>query len=190
MFIKARNRLTRIFFQLLKIYRFKYGIVIEGDPRKIKVGRNTVINKGVILSVKWGGSIEIGDNCYIHHGVIMDSHGGKILIGDECSLNPYCVIYGHGDTKIGNGVRIATHTVIVSSNHNFLDKNVPIRQQGASKKGITIDDDVWIAAGVKVLDGVVINKGAVIGAGAVVASNVPEYAVCVGVPAKVVKYRT
>ena len=39
------------------------------------------------------------------------------------------------------------------------------------------------------LDGVRIGDGAVIGAGAVVIDNIPPYAVAVGVPAKVVKYR-
>ena len=40
-----------------------------------------------------------------------------------------------------------------------------------------------------VVDGVCIANGAVIGAGAVVVSDIPPYAVAVGVPAKVIKYR-
>ena len=50
-------------------------------------------------------------------------------------------------------------------------------------------DDVFIGANVTVLDGVTIGDGAVIGAGAVVVKDVPPYAIAVGVPAKVVKYR-
>ena len=53
----------------------------------------------------------------------------------------------------------------------------------------TIGNDVFIGANVTVLDGVHISDGAVIGAGAVVVKDIPPYAIAVGVPAKVIKYR-
>ena len=54
---------------------------------------------------------------------------------------------------------------------------------------IKIGNDVFIGANVTVLDGVVIGDGAVIGAGSVVSKNIPPYAVAVGCPIKVVRYR-
>ena len=54
---------------------------------------------------------------------------------------------------------------------------------------IIIGNDVWIGADVTILGGVKIGNGAVIGAGAVVAKDIPPYAVVVGNPAQVVKYR-
>lgn len=54
---------------------------------------------------------------------------------------------------------------------------------------IVIGNDVWIGADVTLLGGVKIGNGAVIGAGAVVAKDVPPYAVVVGNPARVIKYR-
>lgn len=54
---------------------------------------------------------------------------------------------------------------------------------------IIIGNDVWIGANTVILPGVKIGNGAVIGAGAVVTKDVPDYAVVVGVPAKVLKYR-
>jgi len=56
-------------------------------------------------------------------------------------------------------------------------------------KHIVIGHDVWIGARAIILDGVVIGNGAIIGAGAVVTSDVPPYAVAVGVPASVIRYR-
>jgi len=53
----------------------------------------------------------------------------------------------------------------------------------------TIGNDVWIGSGVRVLAGVAIGDGAIIGAGAVVAKDVPPYAVVVGNPGTIVKYR-
>ena len=54
---------------------------------------------------------------------------------------------------------------------------------------IVIGHDVWIGAGTHVLSGVTVGTGAVIGAGSVVTRDVPPYAVAVGAPARVVRFR-
>ncbi len=58
-----------------------------------------------------------------------------------------------------------------------------------SKGDVTIGNDVWIGDGAAILSGVTIGNGAVIGARAVIAKDVPPYAIVVGNPAKVVRYR-
>lgn len=58
-----------------------------------------------------------------------------------------------------------------------------------NRKGIVIEDDVWLGSGVKVLDGVVIRKGCVIGANAVVTHSTEAYGVYVGIPAHKIKSR-
>jgi serine acetyltransferase len=57
------------------------------------------------------------------------------------------------------------------------------------KGNITIGNDVWIGAKSTIMSGVKIGHGAVIGSGSVVAKDVPPYAIVVGNPAKVIKYR-
>lgn len=52
-----------------------------------------------------------------------------------------------------------------------------------------IGNDVWIANNVLVVEGVRIADGAIIGAGALVTKDIPPYAIAVGVPARVIKYR-
>ena len=54
---------------------------------------------------------------------------------------------------------------------------------------VRIEDDVWIGARAIILAGITIGKGAIIGAGAVVTKDVSPYAICVGNPARVIKYR-
>ena len=54
---------------------------------------------------------------------------------------------------------------------------------------IIIGNDVWIGCDVTIMGGVHIGNGAVIGAGTVIAKDVPPYAIVVGNPAKVIKYR-
>lgn len=52
-----------------------------------------------------------------------------------------------------------------------------------------IGHDVWIGARVIVMQGIQIGNGAIIGAGSVVTKDIPPYAIAVGCPAKVIKYR-
>jgi len=52
-----------------------------------------------------------------------------------------------------------------------------------------IGNDVWIVASAVVIEGVKIGDGAVIGAGAIVTKDVPPYAVVVGNPARIMRYR-
>ncbi len=59
----------------------------------------------------------------------------------------------------------------------------------ATKGDVVIGSDVWIGAHATILSGVAIGDGAVVGACSVVAKDVPPYAVAVGNPARVVRYR-
>lgn len=72
----------------------------------------------------------------------------------------------------------------------FRDAVVGTPPNSALNKGnVVIGNDVWIAEGVRILTGVKIGDGAVIGSRAVVTKDIPPYAVAVGVPAKVIRYR-
>jgi acetyltransferase-like isoleucine patch superfamily enzyme len=110
----------------------------------------------------------------------------KITIGDNFYLNSGCHILG--DISIGNDVLIGPKTVIWGRDHKMA-RDRPIREQGHTKKPIVIGNDVWIGANVTILKGVRIGDGAVIGAGSVVTKDIPEYAIAVGNPAKVKKFR-
>ncbi|GEO09880.1 CatB-related O-acetyltransferase [Segetibacter aerophilus] len=57
------------------------------------------------------------------------------------------------------------------------------------RKPVRIGNDVFIGANVTILDGVTIGDGAVIGAGAVVSKDIPPYAIAVGCPIKILRYR-
>lgn len=133
--------------------------------------------------------IRIGAHCRIWPGAGLYSAGGWIEVGDRCSFNSHVLVYGTGGVRIGNCVRIATHTVIVASMHRFQSPDIPIKEQGVEAQGIVIGDDVWIGAGVTILDGVEIGQGSVIAAGAVVNRSVEPFSVMAGVPARLLKRR-
>lgn len=156
---------------------------------RVSFGSNPHIEAGAKFDMSWGGTATIGERLSLKRGAIICPAGGRIVIGDNLSLNPYSILYGHGGLTIGNDVRIAAGTVIIPSNHNFESREKPITQQGLSRQGITIEDDVWIGANVTVLDGSYISKGCVIAAGAVVRGETEAYGIYGGVPAKLIKFR-
>ena len=154
----------------------------------VKVDGSAIVHWSVVVE-RSRGQIVIGPRTSLDRGVILRAYGGSIVVGADCSINPYSVIYGDGGLIIGNGVRIAAHTVIVSANHIFSDPNEFIFKQGESRIGITIEDDVWLGAGVRVLDGVSIKRGTVVGAGSVVTKSTEPFDIFVGVPARKISSR-
>jgi len=161
-----------------------WSVGLNGN-KSIRLENNVKILRGVSVE----GTVWLGNNTIIRDYSILSGHNGSIKIGQDCAVNPFCVLYGHGGLIIGNNVRIAAQTLIIPANHIYTDAESPISQQGISAKGVTIEDDVWIGAGVKILDGTKIGRGSVIGAGAVVRGEIPPYSVAVGVPAKIIKKR-
>ena len=92
--------------------------------------------------------------------------------------------------EIGDDTIFGNYVSIYPENHNYKDKNIPIRLQGVNSRGVVrIGNNCWIGAKVTILDGTVIGDNCIVAAGAVVTSDVPDYSICGGVPAKLIRYR-
>jgi virginiamycin A acetyltransferase len=111
---------------------------------------------------------------------------GDVVVGQQSFINSGCVLYSGNGIAIGDGVSIAANCTFAPVNHAFMDRNVPIQEQGFqdSRGGITIEDDVWIGANCVVLDGAFLRKGCVVGAGSVVRGKLEAYGVYVGCPTR------
>ncbi len=157
---------------------------------RLSLGRNATIGDYVRLSGRGSGVIEIGDDTDIDHFVLLEARRkGFIKIGSKSVIHAFSVIYGHGGVTIGNNTRIACHTIIMAGNHNFDNRTKNIYEQGVTVKGVVIGNDVWIGAGVRILDGVHIGDHVVVGAGSVVTKDIPENGVAMGVPARLIRLR-
>ncbi|MBN1217544.1 MAG: acyltransferase [Anaerolineae bacterium] len=160
----------------------------------IRLGRGVYLDYGVYLHALPSG-ITIGDNTFIMHHTMLHVFNFRrlpqagISIGRNCFIGEFNVIRGQGGVSIGNDVYTGPMVKIVAVNHVYRDPDRPIREQGVTAQGIVIEDDVWLGAGVTVLDGVTIGRGSIIGAGAVVTHNVPPYSIAVGTPAKPIRDR-
>ncbi len=143
------------------------------------VGEITLINK----------NITIGENVTIYPDVMFWGDG-PIRIGNNVDIGAGTVIYASssGGVTIDDNTVIAAQCYIIDCDHG-IKKDVLISRQENSVEAVHIGEDVWIAAGCKILKGSKINDGAVIGAASLVKGEIPENAVAVGIPAKVKKHR-
>jgi acetyltransferase-like isoleucine patch superfamily enzyme len=155
--------------------------------RAVRIDPTCWVAARSVIRIWGGGTIRIGKHCEIHPFSMILTYGGDIEIGDDCSLNPFAIIYGHAGVRLGNGVRIAAHSVIIPANHKPPSDGLPLHLSGLTGKGIVIDDNVWLGIGCSVLDGVHISRNVIVGAGSVVTRSVPANTTVAGVPARVIK---
>lgn len=117
----------------------------------------------------------------------------NIIIGNNSGINIGTILAANknekGSITIGNNVIIGPYCILHSGNHNYQNRNVPIRDQGHTFQPIVIEDDVWLGSRVTILAGVKIGKGSVIGAGAVVTKDTDPYGIYAGIPAEKIKDR-
>lgn len=161
--------------------------------KKVHIPPSALIHPGAKINPRQG-TIILGEKCVVAEGAFIQ---GNVRLGDNCSVQAYTILTGYGTVDnpsgqitVGNGVRIASHVMMIAGNHIFSDPDKPIHGQGLVHLPIVIEDDVWVAGRVNIMAGVRIGKGSVIGAGSVVTHDVPPGAVVVGVPAKVVRQRS
>lgn len=178
--MKTRYYIQKIFGKWLS-----EPIILPGKTTGFSLVRSvrskTVLGKSTkIYSPFSVNNVVLGDYSYIAR----NSNISNTAIGKFCSIGPnFCCGLGLHPT---NG--ISTSPMFYSTG---CQNGTTMCNENKCKEMLhtTIGNDVFIGANVTVLDGVNIADGAVIGAGAVVVDDIPPYAIAVGVPAKVIKYR-
>ena len=130
----------------------------------------------------------MGKNCNISDAVTI-YNPQNVSIGNRVSINVGCYIGGEGEITIGNYVAIAHNCSIISETHNFSDTSIPIKKQGMTAQPISIGDNVWLGGKVSIMGNTIIGDGAIIGTNSVVTKDIPENAIAVGVPCKVIRFR-
>jgi acetyltransferase-like isoleucine patch superfamily enzyme len=161
----------------------------------IKAGKTLFIGSNVEINALSKNGISFGNNVSIHRNTIIDCTGGirsvgdGLVIGDSVGFSPFCYIQVRGKIKIGSNVIFGPYVKIFSENHNFHDPDLPVNQQGESRKGVNIESGVWVGCSAIILDGVTIGKNAIIAAGSLVNKDVPPNCIVAGIPAKIIKNR-
>lgn len=105
-----------------------------------------------------------------------------LTIGDRSVISWGVKIYNLGQITIGTDTVISQYSHLCGGNHNYRSPDFALIRQG-----LTIGDNVWVAADAFIGPGVTVKDGALVGARAVVIGDVPERKLVTGNPAKIVK---
>ncbi len=127
-----------------------------------KSGKNIVVEPP--FHCDYGKNIEVGNNFFVNYNcTILDV--GKVIIGENVMFAPNVSIYTAG------------HPVHPESRNSGYEYGIEV----------TIGDNVWIGGNVIINPGIKIGNNVVIGAGSVVTKDIPDNAIAVGNPCRVIR---
>ncbi|MCM2679538.1 acyltransferase [Echinimonas agarilytica] len=154
---------------------------------------------------------------YLYGGLPLLSDGLQIHVGDRCRISGHTTFSAraHALTQpllfIGDNVDVGWQTTIAVGQRVMIHDNVRMaggcflagypghpldakrralgEPEDESQVGdIVLEEDVWLATGVKVMAGVTIGRGSIVAAGSVVTTDLPAGVLAGGVPARVIRH--
>jgi len=148
------------------------------DRTKIVIGYNSQI-RGELLVFGHGGEIKIGSYSFVGERTKIWS-AKKIIIGDRVLISHNVNIHDNNSHSLDAKLR--------HEDYLYISKIGLQKENNLDEKEIIIEDDAWIGFNSTIMKGVKIGKGAIIGANTIVTKDVPDFAVCVGNPMRIIKY--
>lgn len=123
-------------------------------------------------------------DCCLGFGTIFSHPTAEV--GHRVYVGPFGCL---GDVTLEDDVLLGSHVSVANgaNQHGIARLDVPIREQPGTWPRVTIGADSWVGDRSVVLADV--GRHCVIGAGSVVTRPIPDYAIAVGVPARIVRYR-
>lgn len=175
------------FYCASKGVNWRYDWRLRGLP-DIRRNKSAIISIGkrfhAVSQSQWNA---IG----ISQKVLINAFGinSVIKIGDDVRISG-CTIAASKSIEMGHRILIGSGALIMDNDaHPIYPENRHLEQYSSKKiksAPVVIGDDVFIGARAIILKGVRIGKGSVVGAGAIVTKSIPDYAIVVGNPAKVI----
>lgn len=167
----------------------KVKIKLRGKPENIVIGDNVILGDNVDLRNRENGKIVLKERVYIDHNVrLVAAREGIIEVGFGSEIGGNTVVNSGGTTRIGEFCMIAGGVNINSSRHGT-EKHAFVKEQPHSHGVVELGDDVWIGSGASILINTRIGTGAVVSSNSLASGDIPPFAICAGVPAKVIQYR-
>jgi acetyltransferase-like isoleucine patch superfamily enzyme len=171
-----------------RVYAKAFSLAIGGSFASF--GRKTVLEPPVRI----GGEqrMAIGNDVYIGADCWLQTHPGRegvvLRIGDGTSIAGHCVLSAACSITLGPRVLFARGVYVSDHSHDFADLERAVLDQPRTKLApVEIGEGAWLGENVVVGPGVRIGRGAVVGANSVVLTDVPDHAVAVGAPARIVR---
>jgi lipopolysaccharide O-acetyltransferase len=167
------------------------GFSVLAGPAFASFGKRSVLELPVRLTGE--EHIAVGDDVFIGGGSWLQvlgtpSDSPVIVVGDGTAIAGGCVLSAAHSLRLGRQVLIARNVYISDHVHAFENTDQAVLKQGITGiGGVEIGDGAWLGQNVVVTPGVRVGRGAVVGANSVVRDDVPDFAVAVGAPARVIR---
>jgi acetyltransferase-like isoleucine patch superfamily enzyme len=176
------EKIKLIYYYVFKfpIYKFKFGSIGIGSKLFSPILEGT---KNIFI----GKDVYIRKNTWLASVPVTGENKSQLIIGDGSYIGHFCHIYASKKIEIGKKVLLADRVYISDNLHDYKNIHLPIISQPILQIAtVKIDDGAWLGENACII-GASIGKNSVIGANSVVTKDIPDYAVAVGAPAKIIK---
>lgn len=148
--------------------------------------QSTIVSPDCIDGAK---NISIGKSVYINNrSWIKAFKFATVNIKDNVYIGRNLHLIAMSNILISENVLIADNVYISDNIHEYKDVSLPIRNQGVIFKGaVEISNSAWLGENSCII-GCKIGKHSIVSANSVVLSDVPDYSIVAGSPAKIIKY--
>lgn len=190
---------AKVILEILEILGVEIGALVDQNPEVTNL-LNYVVGQDFPKSyhnLQDHVIVSIGNNLIRKRIVNSNIYNYYLAIHPKTNISSRAII-GIGTVvmagaTINTGVKICTHCIIntnASIDHDcFIADFVHISPNVALAGDVTIGEGTHVGIGACILQGLTVGKWAIIGAGAVIINNIPDYAVVVGNPGKIIKYK-
>jgi len=154
-------------------------------PRLFLYGGMPVVNGP--LRMRFGSDCRVAGVMTIS-GRSTGAETPELVVGDNVDLGWGSTISVGRRVEIGNNVRLAPGVLLLGYPGHPVDPEARARGEPETEDqvgDIILEDDVWLASRVIVMEGVRIGRGTIVAAGSVVTRDLPPFVIAAGVPAKV-----
>lgn len=167
----------------------KVKVKLRGVPQNIRIDDNVILGDGVDLRNRENGKIHLKERVYLDQNVrVIAARDGLVEVGFGSEVGLHTTINSGGTTRIGEFCMIAGGVNINSSCHGT-HAAAYVKSQPHLHGVVELGDDVWVGSGASILVNTKIGNGAILSSNSLVTGEIPDFAVCAGVPAKIIRYR-
>jgi len=153
--------------------------------RGVEVGARAWVGRRCRLVLEPGARLVLGDGCAVDDGCTLAVFAGaRLVLGPGCFVGHHATLAARDAVELGAGAFLAE---LVSVRDHSHEVGLPPSSGAFDVAPVRIGAEAWLGAKVTVLHGARVGERTVVGANAVVRGDLPDDAVAVGMPARVVR---